>query len=53
MKLCLLMYSDSLFWIWILVFPFSIIEFEPHEYEVIDFISVPYTISDLQVPEKL
>jgi len=53
MKLILLMYSDSLFCIWILVIPIGITEISTHEYEVFYFISVPYTNSDIQVPETL
>jgi len=36
-----------------LVFPIGIIEVSTHEYEVFYFISVPYSISDLQVPENI
>jgi len=47
------MYSDTLYCIWILVYAIGIIEVSTHEYEVFYFISVTYTISDLQVPETL
>ena len=45
------MKSDTLICIWILVFPFGVIEFTTQEIEVFDFISVLYTITDIQVPE--
>jgi len=47
------MKSDPLICLGILVFPIGIIIFRPHVNVVFDFISVPYTISDLQEPETL
>jgi len=43
----------TLIWLWILVFRIGIFEFRPHVNVVFDFISVPYTITDLQAPETL
>jgi len=43
----------TLICLWILVFPIGKIEFRPHLNVVFDFISVPYTITDLQASETL
>ena len=53
MKLSLLMNSDTLNCIWLLVFPIGIIEVSIPQKNVFAFISFPYTITDLQVPETL
>ena len=53
MKLSSLMNSDTFNCIWILVIPIGIIEFSTHVNEVFEFISVSYTITDLQPPENL
>ena len=45
---CLLINSDTLICIWILAFPIGIIQVSTHENEVFYFISVPFTITDLQ-----
>ena len=42
------MNSGTLICIWILAFPIGIIKIRLHENEVFYFISVPYTITDLQ-----
>jgi len=47
------MFSDTLIILWILVIPIGIIEFRPQLNVGFDFISVPYTITDLQAPETL
>ena len=44
----LLMNFDTLICIWILEFPIGIIQFRLYKNEVFYFISVPYTITDLQ-----
>ena len=44
----LLMDSDSLIFIWILAFPIGIIEVSTPRKWIFYFISVPYTITDLQ-----
>ena len=44
----LLINSATLICIWILAFPIGIIKFRLHENEVFYFISVPFTITDLQ-----
>ena len=44
----LLMKSDTLICILILAFPIGIIQVWHHENEVFYFISVPYTITDIQ-----
>jgi hypothetical protein len=51
MKLCLLMNTLTLIYICILVFPIGIIEVSTKENEVFYFISVTYTITDIQSPE--
>jgi len=51
MKLNLLMNSDTLICLWILVFPIGIFEISISHKSSFDFISVPYTITDLQSPE--
>ena len=47
------MNSDTLIGLWILVFPIGIIEVSTHVNFVFDFISVPYTITELQARETL
>ena len=47
------MISDTLICLWILVFPIGIKNVRTHVVDVFDFISVPYTITDVQVPETL
>jgi len=49
----LLINSDTLICLWILVIPIGIIEVSTHVNVVFDFISVTYTITDLQAPETL
>ena len=44
----LLMNSDTLIWIWILAFPIGIIQVSTPRKWIFYFISVPYTITDLQ-----
>jgi len=45
------MNTDTLIFIWILVFPIGIIEVSKPRKWIFYFLSVPYTITDLQVPE--
>ena len=47
------MNSATLICIRILVFPIRIVEVSSPRKEVIDFISFPYMISELQAPESL
>jgi len=53
MNLGFLINSDTLIYLWMLVFPIDIIEVSVSRKYYFDFISVPYTITDLQAPESL
>ena len=53
MKLRLLMKSDILIFIWIFLFRIGMIEFSTKGNEIFLIISVPYAITELQVPETL
>ena len=53
MKLILLSNSDSLHFLWILVYTIGIIEVSTPRNEVSYYISVPYKITDIQAPETL
>jgi hypothetical protein len=45
------MKTDTLIWMWILEYPIGLFEVRTQKNDVFGFISVLYTITDIQAPE--